>query len=319
MIRQVDYKVAAYITAYEDRNAVEHCVSALKKQTYPIQEIFIVNNSKEQLISPLLETDGIVADFHPENIGIASGIHIGVKWAINKGYDFLWTFDQDSEPLQDALEKLIFYYEKLSCQGLSIGIIAPRVIDVKSNLEIRGMIFEKYQFIPAAAPHMNPQEAYHEDFYECDIVITSGSLISLANAKNVELPRQELFIDAVDWSYCMNFRDKGYAIVVVTEAILRHYLGTYQSNKRFINTQIPIYTYSPLRYYYTCRNHTFIETRLSLQQRYLYMSILFRVRTLVRKVIKIVFFEDDLKFLKIWACMRGTYDGFLGNIEKNWR
>ena len=44
-----NYKVAAYITAYEDIEALHKTIAAIQKQSYPILKIFIVDNSKIQL------------------------------------------------------------------------------------------------------------------------------------------------------------------------------------------------------------------------------------------------------------------------------
>ncbi|GFE68439.1 glycosyltransferase family 2 protein [Chroococcus sp. FPU101] len=313
------YKIAAYITAYQDLEAVKKCLISLRNQTYNINKIFVIDNSPEMLKFDLLLEQDVILEHHPENIGIAAGIKIASKWAIEENYDFLWTFDQDSEPISDTLEKLLENYERLIQQGLSIGIVAPLVIDSQSNQELEGAIFHKYKFFPASNfENINPRKFYKKDFYECDIVITSGSLVNLDAAKNVDFPNEELFIDAVDWAYCMNFREKQYHVVVVTTALLKHNFGKFQSTQNIGVTKIPIYAYSTLRYYYTSRNHTFIENHLAKKSNSFHLSILYRLRTLIQKSIKIMLYEPDYKLLKIWACFKGTYDGFLGKLGKNW-
>lgn len=225
------YKVIAYITVYQDLVAVEKCLSCLNQQTYPIEKIFILDNSPISLNSPLFKSEKIIIDTHPENIGIAEGLIIGIDCAIKNGYDFLWTFDQDSEPSSDTLEILLSYYEKLNNNESPIGIIAPLSIDIQSNQELEGAMFAQYKFVPASIyQNRNLREFYHKEFYECDIVITSGSLVNLEAAKNVELPNKDLFIDAVDWDYCMKFRNKGYSVIVVTQAIMNHNFGNYKQD-----------------------------------------------------------------------------------------
>jgi rhamnosyltransferase len=316
------YKIAAYITAYNDIDAVENCIIAIRKQTHLVQKIYIVDNSPQKLISPFFQEEDIILEFSLENIGISGGLIKGIRWAIKKDFDFLWTFDQDSEPLPDALEKMIENYENLSKQGLHIGIIAPLAIDVQSNTELCGGTFEKYRFFAPLSSENNPKNSYKfytKELYECDVVITSGSLISLKAAQNVELPHEGLFIDGVDWEYCMNFRKKGYSIVVDKSAVLKHHFGTYYKSKiKNHSLPIPIYNYSPLRYYYMTRNHTFLESRFASQSKHLITSILYRLYALMARLIQIIRYETDSKILKIWACIRGTYDGFIGCLGKNW-
>jgi rhamnosyltransferase len=312
------YKVAAYITSYNDLNSVERCIAAIKQQTYLVEDIYIIDNSKEKLKFSFFETDGVIVDTRPDNIGIASGMAVGIKWAINQEYDLLWTFDQDSEPLPDSLEKLVDCYHELVENNKQIGIIAPLSIDVDSELELVGAIFDKYRFIGADSI-FKPREFYTKKSYECDIVITSGSLVSLQAAKDVDLPNEGLFIDAVDWDYCMKFRKKGYSVVVVTDAVMNHTFGTYLKRRKISNyLSVPMYTYSPLRYYYMCRNHTFIEGYLAKSSGYYFLSVAYRFKSLMNKIAKILVYESDQKILKIWACLRGTFDGFMDKLGKNW-
>lgn len=306
------YKIAAYLTVYQDLGSAQSCINALKQQTYLIESIYIIDNSPKSLIVTDY-SQKIIVDYHTENIGIAT------KWAIEKNYDFLWTFDQDSEPASDALEKLIENYDKLKQQDTKIGIITPLVIDFQSDRELEGAIFYKYKFLPVSSfENNNPRKFYQKEFYQCDIVITSGSLVNLKAAKNVEFPNEGLFIDAVYWDYCMNFINKNYQIVVVTIAFLKHNFGNFKKNQNIGINKIPIYTYSALRYYYICRNHTFIESYLSKKTNYFHMTILYKLHSLAKKIYKILIYETEYKLLKIWACIRGTCDGFMGNLGKTW-
>ena len=149
-------------------------------------------------------------------------------------------------------------------------------------------------------------------------MITSGSLISVAASKYVELPREDLFLDAVDYWYCMNFKRKGYKVFIINDVILRHHLGKFQeviSRK----TKKPVFTYtsSSIRYYYGCRNQTFLETRLSARI-FLHKSVIHRLKILRQHLTHITFYEPDFPWLKAWACVRGTIEGYMGKLGKTW-
>ncbi|KZL48590.1 glycosyl transferase family 2 [Nodularia spumigena CENA596] len=305
----MDYQVIAYITAYKDLQAVKNCLELLKNQSYPIQEIFVVDNSPQQII---FSEDGLLVKHCPENIGVAGGLKQAVIWAKEKDANFLWAFDQDSEPDEDLLEKLLLKYQSLSTNEFPIGIVAPLAMDVQSQSNIHGLIFSGYKFdLPSELQTFT-------DYYECDAVITSGSLISINAARSVELPREDLFLDAVDYLYCMNFKSKGYKIVVIKDAILKHHLGTYRQVKSpKTKTEVFTYTCSPLRYYYSCRNHTFLETRLSTKLM-LSKSIICRLNVVRHHLRHIFYYEPDLTLLKAWACITGTIEGFFGRLGKTW-
>lgn len=132
-----NFKVAAYITAYEDCRAVEACVKAIKNQSYPVEKIFIVDNSSQLLLLCNDDAD-IIIDGHPENVGVAGGLKLGLEWAVKQNYDFLWTFDQDSIPSSNCLELLIEAYQDILQDNYQIGIIAPTAIDSKTNTVVQG-------------------------------------------------------------------------------------------------------------------------------------------------------------------------------------
>lgn len=319
------YKVAAYITAYEDKEALAQTITAIQKQSYIISEIFIVDNSQKAIIETQ-EYQNIIVESHPENIGVDGGLIIAIKWAIAKEYDFLWLFDQDSQPTVDCLDILLNKYQQLSAQDYNIGIISPQIIDINTSQQLPGYVFQDYKFVPKDG------HSQAKDYYTCHGVITSGSLVNLNAAKNVQLPQGDLFLDAVDYAYCMNFISQNYEVVVVKNVAMQHRLGNYSKVKdRFhqINNQLNnqlnnkpnhqlfTFTCSPSRYYYACRNHTYFETRNS-NKRMLHFCLFYRLKCLRDMIIRIVRYEPNSVLIKVWACIIGTFDGFRGRLGKTW-
>lgn len=304
-------RIAAYITAYEDWEAVEKCLHAIQKQTFPVSHILIVDNSSKNLIPERFEfLEEITVKSFPENIGISGGLKVAVEWFTKSDYDFLWTFDQDSVAEPDCLEKLIFDYHQLIFQDVPVGIIAPLPVDNNTQIEVCGRNFENYRLVPA-----KDQE---NDLYECDVVITSGSLIPIKTAREVELPNTNLFIDAVDWEYCFNFKKKGYKIFVSRKAIIKHQFSDLIKVKLpLIGTNILVNNYSPLRQYYICRNHTYFLIK-NTSSKYILLSILSRIFYSLRVIFKVTFYEPEQKPQKIWACLIGTFDGFRSKLGKSW-
>jgi len=311
------YKIAAYITAYQDREALLKTIAAIQEQSYQISEILIVDNSTISIIEENNYQNTIVKS-HPENIGVDGGLNIAIKWAIEKEYDFLWLFDQDSQPIPNSLEILLTKYQELSNNKYKIGIIAPKILDINTLQEFPGYVFQDYKFVP------KPGYLKIQDYYTCDGVITSGSLVNLSVAKSVKLPQGNLFLDAVDYSYCMNFKSQGYEVIVVKNTMMQHRLGNYSKvqdrlskAKNKLNSEVLTFTCSPSRYYYACRNHTYFETRQS-NRRMLHLCIVHRLKCLMDMIIRIMRYEPDLVLLKLWACIFGTFDGLRGRLGKTW-
>lgn len=303
------YRVAAYITAYEDELAVQTCLNGINQQTHPIEAIIIIDNSSQTPLglSDLESKIPLILDSYPENIGIAEGLRIGLKWAFEQKYDFLWTFDQDSLPTPDCLEKLLQTYEDYHSTSYPLGIVAPTPWDTQTETIITGAIFDKDQFI-GYCPE-NPKAPY-----ECDAPITSGSLIGLSAAKTVfpHSPIAQLFIDGVDLEFGMSLKQAGYHNLIVPHAVLYHHFGN-PVIIQFLGQQKQIHHYSSLRHYYICRNYTYLSLRY-VQRKYLIFAIRRRLTYLLKTSLIIALFETNShqeKLKKTFCCWQGTLEGTL--------
>ncbi|MFN4278985.1 glycosyltransferase family 2 protein [Thermosynechococcus sp.] len=304
------YKILAYITAYNDSFAVNRCIDSLLNQTYMIDQLLIIDNSPEPIAITALKRNVLIEIQHyPQNIGVAGGLAIGIQYAIQKKFDFIWLFDQDSTAHENSLEVLISFYENYTNKP-EIGILCCVAEDRETGQADFGFIYGDYHFCRQTINSSNP-------IYECDAVITSGTLLNCHAAKEVGLPNESLFIDAVDFDYCMKLRKKKYKIFIIYNAKINHRFCN-SKRIRFFDKRKIIYLYSSLRYFYVHRNHTYLETRLAKNRLFFLISTFYRLFKCFRKIIVILLFEDSEKLLKIYACVKGTVDGLLGKLGKTW-
>lgn len=303
-----EYKVAAYITAYKDREALMLCLNAINGQSVSVEKILVVDNSPEAICPQLSCDSKLTVRLCPENIGIGAGLSWAISLAIQEGYDFLWAFDQDSIASIDCLENLLLTYKEISSNNYKVGIIAPTSIDPRTKKIIQGAVFDKDHFI-GCKPKSNKVP------YECDAPITSGSLISLAAAKTIAPPFDHLFIDGVDLDYGMRLREKGFHNVIVPRAVLWHNFGI-PHEVRFLTKTFIFHSYSRLRHYYICRNHTYLGIHYS-RGYYRLICCLRRAKYAFYTMIKIFIYDkSEDKLSKIFACLLGTYHGFINNFAK---
>ncbi|GBO52266.1 dTDP-rhamnosyl transferase RfbF [Pseudanabaena sp. lw0831] len=303
-------KVAAYITCYQDQESANRCIQSIGSQSVQVKAIYIVDNSNEPLL--LNNKNGLLLiHHHPDNIGIVEGMVKAIEWAIAEGYDFLWTFDQDSVPAQNCLEILIAIYNESTQQNnYKVGIVAPTPSDPRTGEIIEGAVFYSDRF-------QGIKHNSNVDFYECDSPITSGSLISLAAAQELPPPCIDLFIDGIDLDYGFRLRQKGFHNLISSKATMHHNYGN-PIKVMFMNKYRYIQQYSALRHYYICRNHTYLETRFS-QGYYRFTSLIQRLRYMLVNILWIILYDFDNKQLKIWACLLGSYHGLVGKLGKIWQ
>ena len=307
------YNVVAYITAYQDRAALYQCIQAIKNQTYPIRQIVIVDNSPISLLEAKRTAandlaDGLIVWAYPQNIGISGGLQKLIRWATPRGYDFVWMFDQDSEPTADCLSRLILAYAQLAKHCL-VGIVAPIPTDPRTQRVIRPAHFLKDRFEGA-------ELSENCLFYECESPITSGSLLLLASVGSVPLPDDRLFIDGIDLEHGLRLTQAGYKNFIVTQAAMSHSFG-YPTKIKILGRTKLLQMYSALRYYYICRNHTYLELKFS-KGIYKFTCSLRRIKFLSSQIFWLSVMRTENKFQKMWACLRGTYFGFLGDLNQQY-
>src|SRR5207245_1661508 len=97
----VSVSVASVTVSYNAARELPCQIEVLLRQTRPLQEIVVVDNAS---------TDGtraMLAERYPqitvlpmnENIGMAGAWAAGLSYAaLQKGHDWVWTFDDDSVP-----------------------------------------------------------------------------------------------------------------------------------------------------------------------------------------------------------------------------
>lgn len=235
--------------------------------------------------------------FNDENIGIASALNQGFRWALAQGYEHVITFDQDSWPAPDMVVKLLQAHDA-HLHREKIAIIAPQVQD--------GVTGEKIKYLRAGGLFMERISCKSDVLDNIALVITSGSLHTLSMYERIGAFRDDFFIDYVDTEYCLRARKKGCEIAVACQAVLHHRLGD-QQKKQIGSLALRPTFHSPLRWYYINRN------RIVMYGMYAFEFpawVLHDAATGVYAFLKMLLYEDQ-KWSKILALALGCFDGLL--------
>ena len=196
-----------------------------------VDTIYVVDNSDDDIIR-IKNTKKIKYIKLNENKGIAHALNIGAENAINDGYKWLLTLDQDSKMTSEIVDQMKNYLENNNLK--KVGLISPyQDIDAKDDIK----------------------DGDVQDMVE---VMTSGNIINLDAYKKINGFKDWLFIDCVDTDYCMNLHKHGYKVLRLNNIIMKHELGNLKVHKLF-NKEYPCYNHNPIRRYYIVRNNLYIN------------------------------------------------------------
>jgi len=245
----VSQSVASVTVAYNEGHLLPRQMDALLRQTRPLDEVIVVDNSSKD------GTRALLADRYPqvkvlrmpENLGVGGAVAAGLAYAaLEKRHDWVWTFDADSAPNNDALEVLLKGTESLGNTDGEVGMVAPLAVHQETGSCYPPLLWRDGYVKPSA-------ELLREPIWFADLVMTSGSMVRRELVEKIGLPRTDFFMCFIDYEYCLRARSHGYKIAIITRCQFAHEVGKGRK------LQLPGYSalwpeHAPWHEYYLSRN-----------------------------------------------------------------
>lgn len=232
-------------------------------------KVYIIDNTPFDNSGLAIQVPG--ADYIPllKNTGIAAAQNIGCERASKDGFEWVMTMDQDSyfeigqfESYLQKVNQFSITDEKAVSYSVSIRDDSKQVLPLTTLIKnkLKSFLLEHHYISKTPATTTSMPAIDHPDR-----VFASANIISLSAWKEVGKFDEALFIDEVDFDFCIRLRMSGYYITRFNTLHLNHKLG----NRKF--TIFPKTTHhSGKRLYYIIRNKL-IENR-----RYRYALVLHR-------------------------------------------
>jgi rhamnosyltransferase len=264
----------------------------LAKVRPQVQGLVVVDNgSSEEALAPFRaaskDHDFALIE-NGENLGIATALNIGVRWARSQGYPFVVLFDQDSVVTDAFIENMLSKYLSHPDKE-SIAIVTPVHFEV------------------GRGPSRN--QTYDKDG-SILVTITSGSLVPCQIFDRCGWFEDELIIDMVDMEYCLHARSLGFQILLAESATLLHRVGDPQYHYLAGRGPFRASNHSPQRRYYMTRNLIIIIVRHWKQYPEWSRGIL---KFLIRDAIIVCLFEKQ-RGRKLPNMVRGLLDAMRGRM-----
>lgn len=98
---------AAVVVTHNRIDLLRQCVTQLENQTCACDILVVDNASTDGTAQWLASQPDLHCRNTGANLGGAGGFNLGMRWAVEAGYDYVWVMDDDCLPQPDALEKLL--------------------------------------------------------------------------------------------------------------------------------------------------------------------------------------------------------------------
>ncbi|AYQ27914.1 MULTISPECIES: glycosyltransferase family 2 protein [unclassified Polaromonas] len=278
-------KVLAVVVTYNPDATLIENLQALRGQ---VDSIIVVDNCSENVsdVEKATSQAGGVLIKNDSNLGIAYALNQGAAIALEEGFSWLATFDQDSQVTPGMIDGLLAIYQTHPMQK-EVGVLVAFHRDRATG----GNYDDPRDVMPGM-----------DDWVLLRTAITSGSLISAAVLRAVGSFDNSLFIDYVDHDFYMRCRQRGFLIVGAKRQILLHSLGS-TTQHRLFGMRVICSNHSALRRYYITRN------QLEVYVRYARFEPLWCVRGmwhLITASAVVLILEQD-RLNKLRAMLKGAW------------
>ena len=188
-------KVLGHIHTFNEAAVIDRSVRALLDQTYPVDEILLVDNASNDDTLKRPFPDQVKVIRYRENLLTSAPIITAMQYAKTYGYDWVSLPDGDSAPRPDALAKLMGLYSSFDAElQESVWLLAALPVDLTTQRPDHGFMVTR-----KGLKHVLPDP--DQDAYECDATIWSGSVYKLTAVEKVGLPRADYAMDIAEIEY----------------------------------------------------------------------------------------------------------------------
>lgn len=227
--------VATVIVTFRRPDSLLRTLAAARAQTRAPDAFYVVDNGADDEVEALLSQAEPAAHYvaMPENMGYAAGLAAGMDRSCDAGHDYVWLLDDDSTPVDSALERCLAVASEVprcGLVGLSGGTMSWGVPLHRPASEVGSAVEGQ-----AGA-------------YRCDFALVDGAVVPTEAIRRIGHPRADFFMMMEDVEYSGRLRRAGLEVVVVTDPLIeRRHLGSGGGEG---DGRSP-----PWRGYYQTRNH----------------------------------------------------------------
>lgn len=284
-------RILVLVVTYNRKELLRENIENMLNQSYKKFDFAIVDNASTD------GTEEVVKSFKDKrikyyntgkNLGGAGGFNYGLRIALENNYDYCWLMDDDTIPMNDALENMInkskvlkndFSFLSGYVQWIDETVCKMNLVKINKKWGEKAHLLKKEGLLP----------------------IRSGTFVStfinLNIAKNTALPVKQMFIYNDDHEYTGRLSKLAPAYYVL-DSVVTHKMT---SNYGFEIVDVPKERIS--RYFYDSRNRFYVGRKNGLYE------ILYYFYWLITSTIRIITKSRDKKLKRIHVIWKGFIHG----------
>jgi len=284
---------------WNGKQDVLECLASLKKQTYPNLHILLVDNHSNDG-SPVAVQESfpdVEIIINPDNLGFGPGLNVGIRHALSRGSDFVFTVGNDTTLDPHCIEMLVEHATS------EIGLLSPMIYFAQQPNVIWaiGGKTNRWTLEKESKWDGHPDRGDWPELLEMDFVTGCALLFPRSTIERIGMFDESFFpIYYEDSDLCLRIRQAGLSIVVVPRAKMWHKVASSSGGLE-----------TPRERYLMARSsvHFFAKHARGLQ---IPAVIIWRTGSAIRTTLRLV---SRGKWDAMFAYWRGLFDG-LSRLSK---
>ena len=209
-------KIFIIILNYNGQDCLGQTLKSVFKLSYSDFQIVLVDNAStdNSFETARLNLPRSAFIKNPANLGFAAGMNIGIKYALERGADYVWLLNYDTEIKKDSLSELVSFMEKNKNFGLASPLIAK---DDFSGIWFSG---GKINWLKMKAIH--EKENLERNNLSPDYLTGCALFIRKEVFKKIGLLEEKYFLYYEDADFSVRAKRAGLRLAVVKDSLIFH-------------------------------------------------------------------------------------------------
>jgi GT2 family glycosyltransferase len=284
-----NFKIAVVIVTFNRCDELVKTISAIQNQGILENDIIVINNNSTDTTKNILDSNykNIQSIHLNENIASAGGFSKGMQTAFEKGYDWVWLFNDDSRPVEGSLQSILVH---LNSDKIQIGLLKIANKD-ENNKAV--LLYWNGVRKPVSVDVSN-------EIVKTDLITFDGCVISRKLIDKIGYCDPLYFMGTYEFDYCLKAKDAGFGIYTLPNGLI-------EDGKLGGKDGTP-----PWRQYYNTRNHLWLA--LNRKSFVIFKGWLIRE---IKYTLSIIL-SGDKKIMRLVFKLRAIRDAFLNKRGKRY-
>ena len=283
------FKIAVVIVTFNRCDELVKTISAIQNQGIIENDIIVINNNSTDNTKNILDSNykNIQSIHLNENIASAGGFSKGMQTAYEKGYDWVWLFNDDSRPVEGSLKSMLAH---LNSDKIQIGLLKIANKD-ENNKAV--LLYWNGVRKPVSVDVSN-------EIVQTDLITFDGCIISKKTIEKIGYCDPLYFMGTYEFDYCLKAKDAGIGVYTLPNGLI-------EDGKLGGKNGTP-----PWRQYYNTRNHLWLA--LNRKSFVIFKGWLIRE---IKYTLSIIL-SGDKKIIRLVFKLRAIRDALLNRRGKRY-